>query len=389
MMIRNCFLCGSEVENIYTSNWSLPGLAPTEIGFSICPDCGSVCQSPTVRFEEMMTFYNSIAVYTNPGRKELPTPSKTRDVDEQIQFITRGIGKLPTSALQIGSSDGYTLSRFEAAGVEQVLGIEPGKASVEIAKRLYDINSINTSAEDFETTDSYELILMTHVLEHLYTPQAVLKKCYEIQQDLPQGFIYVEVPYMANVSSLCPGFFAFEHINHYTRENLIKSLTDIGYWPVSAVEHFNSNLAPVIGVLASTKPQQHYPEFQNQYRTNKQLVQEYRQKEVAYWQQCVDNISAKISGNVYLWGAGIHTCQLVANTNLLDTCSITGLTDTSPLKWGVIQGDWTCRAPKDIDWQAGDTVIISSYASQREIYNALSWLRDIGVQTLRLHNQTN
>lgn len=174
-MIRNCFLCGSEVENIYTSNWSLPGLAPTEIGFSICPDCGSVCQSPTVRFEEMMTFYNSIAVYTNPGRKELPTPSKTHDVDEQIQFITRGIGKLPTSALQIGSSDGYTLSRFKAAGVEQVLGIEPGKASVEIAKRLYDINSINTSAEDFETTESYELILMTHVLEHLYTPQAVLK----------------------------------------------------------------------------------------------------------------------------------------------------------------------------------------------------------------------
>lgn len=385
-MIRNCFLCEAEIEKIYSTTWVLPGLAPTEIGFSVCPKCGSACQSPTVNFDSMMAFYNSIAVYTNPGRQELPSPTKIRDLDEQIQFIKRGIGQLPSSTLQIGSSDGYTLSRFKSAGVEKVLGVEPGTASVELAKRLYGIECINTSAEEFETNESFELILLTHVLEHLYSPQKVLEKCLNIQSELDEGFIYIEVPLMAKVSSLCPGFFSFEHINYYTRENLLKSLIDIGYWPVSAIEHYNSNLSPLIGILASTKKQQHFSEYQNEYSTNKQLIQDYRLKEVDYWQSCLDSIASKISGNIYLWGAGIHTCQLIANTNLIEQFSISGLTDTSALKWGLQQGDWICTPPDDINWQPDDSVIISSYASEKEIFDALEWLRLKGVKTLRLHN---
>ena len=84
--------------------------------------------------------------------------------------------------------------------------------------------------------------------------------------------------------------------------------------------------------------------------------------------------------------AGIHTSQLVANTNLITECSISGLTDTSNLKWGIRQGDWICQDPTRIDWHEGDSVLISSYASEKEIYDALQWLRDKGVTTLRLHN---
>ena len=84
--------------------------------------------------------------------------------------------------------------------------------------------------------------------------------------------------------------------------------------------------------------------------------------------------------------AGIHTSQLVANTNLITECSISGLADTSNLKWGSRQGDWICQDPTRIDWHVGDSVLISSYASEKEIYDALQWLRDKGVTTLRLHN---
>ncbi|NRD74819.1 methyltransferase domain-containing protein [Shewanella sp. VB17] len=388
-MIRKCFLCEESTEKVFSTTWVLPGLLPTEIGFSICPKCGSVCQSPSVDFDDMMAFYSSIAVYTNPGRQELPSTAKIRDLDEQIQFIKRGIGNLPNSVLQIGSSDGYTLSRFRDAGIARVLGVEPGAASVSLAKRLYQVNCIHGSAETFETNENFELILMTHVLEHLYNPQTTLSKCYRMQQKVTEGFIYIEVPLMAKASSLCPGFFSFEHINYYTRDNLLKSLTDVGYSPVSVLEHFNSNLSPVIGILASTKVQHHYSEYQSCYVDNKQILLEYRQKEISYWQGCLDALLPNLSKSqrVFLWGAGIHTSQLVTNTNLLEIVKINGLTDTSPLKWGINQGDWLCQSPKDINWKIGDYVIISSYASEKEIFIALSWLRDIGVVTLCLHNR--
>ncbi|MGI2259527.1 class I SAM-dependent methyltransferase [Shewanella sp. GXUN23E] len=387
-MKRLCFLCQSETEVIFSTTWVLPGLAPREIGFSVCPECGSVCQSPSVSFDEMMTFYSSMAVYTNPGRQEKPTDAKVRDLDEQIQFIRRGIGYLPNSALQIGSSDGYTLSRFRDAGVKRVLGVEPGTASVELAKRLYQIDCIHDSAEQFETNEQFELIILTHVLEHLYQPQMTLKKCRQLQQLPTEGFIYVEVPLMAKPASLCPGFFSFEHINYYTRDNLVRSLTDAGYSVVSLVEHYNSNLSPIIGVLASTRPQSHCDEFVANVVGNRAILQDYRAKEVAYWQGCLDAILPQLqqSKRIFLWGAGIHTSQIVANTTLLADCKINGLTDTSSLKWGLRQGDWHCQAPDSIDWQPGDCVLISSYASEKEIFDALLWLRDIGVTTLRLHN---
>ncbi|WP_417667290.1 class I SAM-dependent methyltransferase [Pseudidiomarina sp.] len=388
-MIRSCYLCGSKsLECVFSTTWALPGLPPKEIGFSVCTDCGSVCQSPTVTFDEMMQFYSSIAVYTNPGRQEKPSEAKIRDLDEQIQFIKRGIGNMPLSALQIGSSDGYTLSRFRDAGVEKVLGVEPGTASIEMADRLYKVPCIHGSAETFETNDTFELILLTHVLEHLYEPQKVLAKCRKIQNGIPDGYIYIEVPLMTKPSSLCPGFFSFEHINYYTKENLLKSLKMADYYPISAVEHFNSNLSPVIGILASTKKQNHYDDYQSSVDTNKKILNSYRGKELDYWQSCLDKIAEKlkISSRIFIWGAGIHTSQLVANTNLIKHYKIDGLTDTSPLKWGLKQGIWTCQDPNEIDWMQGDTVLISSYASEKEIYDALQWLRDRNVETLRLHN---
>lgn len=387
-MNRACFLCGCETENVFASTWVLPGLAAAEIGFSICPECGSVCQSPSVPFQDMMKYYSTIAVYTNPGRQEKPSEAKVRDLDEQIQFIKRGIGCIPDSVLQIGSSDGYTLSRFKEAGVSRILGVEPGAASVALAKKLYGVDSVNSCAEEFETELSFDLILMTHVLEHLYDPQSVLKKCRKIQENSQEGFIYIEVPLMANPNSLCPGFFSFEHINYYTRDNLLRSVIDVGYFPVSVVEHYNSNLSPIVGVLASTKTQFHFNEFVSSYQKNRTILSDYRNKEVSYWQACLDGISPALvgDGRIFLWGAGIHTSQLVANTSLLNKYKIHGLTDTSSLKWGIVQGDWVCQDPAQIDWRAGDRVIISSYASEKEIYDALSWLREKGVITLRLHN---
>ena len=391
-MIRDCFFCNNHVEVVFSSKWDLPGLPSSEIGFSVCPNCGSVCQNPTVTYDQMLTFCRTIAVYTNPGRVGQPTATKVTDLNEQLSFIERGIGHLPRNVLQLGSSDGYSLSRFKAAGVDRVLGLEPSKASAKLAREPYNIETLEDSAENFDTDENFELILLTHVLEHLLYPQKILEKCFKLQQLTVEGFIYVEVPLLANLESLAPGFFTFEHVNYYTRQNLIKSLQSAGYSVVSVIEHYKSNLSPVIGVLASTQKQKHIDDTPfNEYEQNKAILEHYRVTELNNWQQKLNKILPALlnSKRLFLWGAGIHTSQLIANTNLLNVCKISAITDSSNLKWGVQQGDWICKNPNCINWKRGDVILISSYASEKEIHDELAHLREIGVETYRLHNCDN
>ena len=64
---------------------------------------------------------------------------------------------------------------------------------------------------------------------------------------------------------------------------------------------------------------------------------------------------------------------------------VKGLLDSSPTKWGKQFGDLKCYSPDTVDLKAGDTIIISSYASEKEIYESLEKYRRIGVTIIRLY----
>jgi FlaA1/EpsC-like NDP-sugar epimerase len=88
---------------------------------------------------------------------------------------------------------------------------------------------------------------------------------------------------------------------------------------------------------------------------------------------------------IYIWGAGIHTSQLFAFTDLNKYLSVKGLLDSSTTKWGKQFGDLKCYSPDTVDLKAGDIIIISSFASEEEIYQNLEKYRRKGVIVLRLY----
>ena len=120
-----CVLCNFILEEIQTYDWLVPNIGLRKIGFAICKECGLVQQSPSLNQKELRLYYKHLAVYTNPGREGKPDPRNVIMVDEQIKFITRGIGYLPKKVFQVGSSDGYTLKTFREKGSNDVFGIEP------------------------------------------------------------------------------------------------------------------------------------------------------------------------------------------------------------------------------------------------------------------------
>ena len=86
-------------------------------------------------------------------KTRLPTKIKQTWLKKQIEagFHEVEISSIvPKKILQIGSSDGYTLSVFKKNGAQMVSGIEPTVSSCEFAKEKYQIDCVNSSIENYE-----------------------------------------------------------------------------------------------------------------------------------------------------------------------------------------------------------------------------------------------
>jgi SAM-dependent methyltransferase len=383
-MIRKCFLCDVTVDEVSRQRWELPGLPTAVIGFSICPECGLVIQSPSVEPPVMERYYSDIAVYHNPARAGKPLAVKVKGVEKQVQMVRDVVGRVPSSVFQVGCSDGFTLSRFRDAGASVIGGIDPGLSASKVARELYGVETVTGTFEEFAPDRTYQLIISTHVLEHLYDPLESMRKCSSMQGE--GGWILVEVPLLEMEDRFPPGYFTFEHLTYFSESTLLRLLSRAGYVPYLVEKDFSSFDYPLITVMAC-KEDVVNPEVASDFSRASGLLAEYHKKERVSF----DNIERRVKGKlkkgtgVYVWGAGIHTSQLFASTDLAAYLSIKGLIDSSPTKWGKMFGDNMCFAPDTVSFKQGDAIVISSYASEDEIYEGLSGFREKGV-VVRLYD---
>lgn len=100
--------------------------------------------------------------------------------------------------LEVGASTGLFLSLMKDMGWE-VLGIEPsGKSSAVAIKR--DIPMLNTTFELANLkSESFDVIIFNHVLEHMEDPLSALKKTKKILKN--EGIVFVDVPNFASLSA--------------------------------------------------------------------------------------------------------------------------------------------------------------------------------------------
>lgn len=150
-------------------------------------------------------------------------------------------GRTSGKFLDIGCFAGITLSFAQKKGY-QVEGIEVNPTMAKHAKDVVGHKVFMGEFLDFPCNkNTFDVITMVDVLEHLLTPREVLQRCFEIQK--PGGHILIKVPNlrgqyikqkMKNVLGICSlGIFAgFAHINQFSPLALEKVLTSVGYEPL-------------------------------------------------------------------------------------------------------------------------------------------------------------
>lgn len=138
----------------------------------------------------------------------------------QFNFIKQTIDLKNKDICEIGAFDGLLLSLFKKNN-NNVFGYELNDDARVYAKKKYDIDL----KENFlESKSKYDIIILSHVIEHFREPKEILIKIKSMLKE--NGFIYIEVPNspMPNECSynMIMRYLNTEHIVNFNMYNLIK-----------------------------------------------------------------------------------------------------------------------------------------------------------------------
>lgn len=199
-----------------------PTASPDGVRCVLCDGAGRLLHASCRDFEYFMTSDASlyrcascslVFLHPLPTREALPGlyPAHYRNFKKDHGRISRFLFdryygrqaarcarylKRDSAFLEVGCADGRVLSSLRRRGFENVRGIEIAAAGVEAAREK-GLDVFHGALEDFETDERFDMIFMSHVIEHVLDPVATIERIAALLK--PDGVVYIETP---NVSSL-------------------------------------------------------------------------------------------------------------------------------------------------------------------------------------------
>lgn len=191
-----CPICGGDDATLHYSNClDLEYFMEASYDFYRCRGCGVVFMHPLPTREQLPSLYPSTYHNFDPPSNPVSRWLLDRYYEHQCTICRRHVD--PDGALlEVGSAAGDVLERMQAHGHHDVQGIE---LSLEACQRAWQrgLTVFHGTLDEFETDQRFDLIFMSHVIEHVPDPAATVVKLGSLLK--PGGVLYLETP---NVGSL-------------------------------------------------------------------------------------------------------------------------------------------------------------------------------------------
>ena len=185
-----CPLCGG-TERPVVSTRDRHGNALTTV---ICMACGVVTNDPIPSDEELAAFYRQDYRTEYKGSAEPRMRQIWRNFRGTTEHMStfRGYYEGRKRCLDLGSGSGEFMYLAGHVGID-CLGIEPNEGYSAYCRDKLGLNVMSQTLEESEFADeSFDLIRLSHVMEHMRDPVRSLKVLKRWLAD--DGILYIEVP---------------------------------------------------------------------------------------------------------------------------------------------------------------------------------------------------
>jgi len=231
---RPCALCGGEIFK--------PALECEGFSFVKCNFCGLVQRNPQPDKNEILARYSDTY-----GKDYLSYELENEAAFLKLQQLAlkdSGFSKLekklfanaeklraePSSILDIGCATGALIASLHDKGW-RVTGVEISPSAIYAKnERKLDVRNIPLEENHFPD-NSFDVILASHLIEHLNEPKTFLEETYRILKN--NGAVFITTPDISGFQSRLFGSrwrsAIFDHLYLFSRRTLSKMLKTVGF----------------------------------------------------------------------------------------------------------------------------------------------------------------
>lgn len=192
-----CNLCGSSESSVLYTDLPDMLLKRSEITSTLvkCCNCGLIYQNPRPTREEIRQHYPDRYDSYNHRSETLKRDKLSRwaadyGIAKRCHYVTRY--KRGGLLLDIGCSTGLFLSGMHKHGRWQLYGLEPSDYAASIA-RQHGLEVITGTLDEITfPTESFDVVTMWDVFEHMHDPLNTLQRIAQILK--PDGIILIRTP---------------------------------------------------------------------------------------------------------------------------------------------------------------------------------------------------
>lgn len=221
--LQECPLCSSGNCKLKFITCRLDGLKLFE-----CLNCGLSFVNPKPTLEAIVAYYDSDYFTGNKdfhyGRNYLEESNKRYIEESQTGFndLINNINITGKRILEIGCGTGVLLALCKKYGADYVKGYDLSKEAIEYGRYLFDIDLVCDRFEDGINNQTYDVIIMIDVIEHIYDIRIFFSNLKKLLNT--NGIIYILTPNWQGYSySKCkwsPLSKDYEHLQYFGTKSL-------------------------------------------------------------------------------------------------------------------------------------------------------------------------